>query len=120
MFTASDVAEVVSLLPIAENCDIALISSCCEGAVNWVTERLREGADAESPTILETMVAVAEYRLYEKKVCETDLYDTYSMGDITFRRDCEKELRFAKQKRDDAIASAAAYLKDGGFYFGGA
>lgn len=118
MFTASNVAEVVSALPIAENCDSALVNSCCEFGVNWVNERLKDGADNSSAVVLDAMVALAEYRLYEKRVCETDLYDTYSMGDLTFRRDCEKEMRFAKEKRDYAIASAAAYLKDGGFYFG--
>ena len=119
MFTASNVAEAIALLPITENCDSAVVNSCCELGVSWVNQRLKTDADCDDPLVLETMIAIAEYYLYHKKIHETDLYDTYSVGDLTFRRDCEKELAFVKEKRDNAIAAAAAFLQDGGFYFGG-
>ena len=81
-----------------------------------MNENLRDSADKDSPLIVSTAAAVADFILFLKKQTETDAYESYKVGDITVRRNAERELRTAERKRDLAIARAHSILKDGGFY----
>ena len=102
--------------PSVSSADEGLVKACIEEAVAWVTPRLRDDADDESPQVMSIITALSEFYLFLRSTEEIDGYDTYSVGDLTFRRNCERELRAAKEKRDTAIADACVILKDGGFY----
>ncbi len=116
MVTATDVYELLSKQPVVESVSEELISACCEQGVNYVYSHLKENAEADEYLILVTAVAMAEFYLSGKKYSETDIYDTYSAGDLTFRRNCEREMKVAKEKMILALSDASEILKDGGFY----
>ncbi len=119
MYNLNDVQVTLRSLPIADNRSDSLIEYCCERAVEWVVSRLKEGVKTSSPLVLSTIVAMAEFFLSMDGVSESDGYDTYSVGDLTLRRNCEKELKVAIEKRDQALSYAAGILRDGDFYFTG-
>lgn len=118
MVTTKDVLALISKQPIVENVDQELVSTCCEMGISYILERIRADVDPGSKQVLYTAAAMAEFYLALKKYSEIDLYDTYSVGDLTFRRDCEKEMNVAMEKMKLAISDASAILKDGGFYCG--
>ena len=89
---------------------------CCEQGLSWVKANLRDTADENDPLITHTAAAVADFYLFLKKQSETDAYESYKVGDMTVRRNIEKELLIAEKKRDMAIARAHTILNDGGFY----
>ena len=89
---------------------------CCEQGLSWVKANLRDTADENDPLIIHTAAAVADFLLFLKKQTETDAYESYKVGDMTVRRNAEKELLLAEKKRDMAIARAHTILNDGGFY----
>ncbi len=89
---------------------------CCEEALTWVKENLRDSADENSPLIALTAAAIADFLWFLKKQTETDSYESYKVGDMTVSRNIERELLVAERKRDIAIARAHSILKDGGFY----
>ena len=89
---------------------------CCEQALLWVRENLRDSADENDPLIISTAAAVADFLWFLRKQTETDSYDSYKVGDMTVKRNAERELRVAERKRDLAIARAHSILNDGGFY----
>ncbi|MBO5937304.1 MAG: hypothetical protein J6V06_00175 [Clostridia bacterium] len=89
---------------------------CCEQGLSWVKANLRDTADENDPLIIHTAAAVADFCLFLKKQTETDTYESYKVGDMTVRRNAEKELLLAEKKRDMAIARAHTILNDGGFY----
>ncbi len=119
MYNVCDVQVALRCLPIAENRTENLLEYCCERAVEWVKCRLREDVGEDNPLVLSTMVAMAEFFLVMDGMGETDSYDTYSVGDLTFRRNCERELNIATEKKNQALSYAASILKDGDFYFSG-
>lgn len=89
---------------------------CCEQALDWVKENLRDSADENSPLIVSTAAAIADFIWFLKRQTETDSYESYKAGDVTVKRNIEKELLVAQKKRDIAVAHAHSILKDGGFY----
>ena len=89
---------------------------CCEQGLRWVKANLRDTADENDPLIAQTAAAIADFYLFLKKQTESDTYESYKAGDMTIRRNIEKELLFAEKKRDMAIARAHSILTDGGFY----
>ncbi len=119
MYNVNDVQVALRSLPIADNRSDGLLEHCCEKAVDWVRSRLKEGVKENSNLVLSTMVAMAEFFLSMEGMSESDGYDTYSVGDLTFRRNCERELKVAIEKRNQALSYAAEILRDGDFYFTG-
>ena len=117
MITNEKVYNMLCMQPIVNDVNDELVLSCCEYAVRYIESQLRDDVEADEYLLLVTAVAVAEYRLFTQKYSEIDSYDTYSMGDITFRRNCERELKVATEKLKFSLAGAASVLKDGGFYF---
>ncbi len=117
MITNEKVYNMLCLQPIVKDVSQELVLSCCEYAVKYIEAQLRSDVNADEYLLLVTATAVAEHRLFTQKYSEIDTYDTYSMGDITFRRNCERELKVATEKLKLALAQAASILKDGGFYF---
>ncbi len=89
---------------------------CCEQGLSWVKANLRDTADENDPLITQTAAAIADFYLFLKKQTEIDSYESYKVGDMTVRRNIEKELAIAERKRDMAIARAHCILNDGGFY----
>lgn len=88
----------------------------CERGLLWVRNRLRPGADKESPLILHTAAAMAHYFFFLTRLTETDKYEAYTAGDMTVRRNLDREMCFEERARDEAIAAASTILTDGGFF----
>ncbi len=116
MINVSDVYTVLCTYESSKGYTGEELFPCCEQGLQWVKENLRDSADENSPLIVSTAAAVADFILFLKKQTETDSYESYKVGDMTVRRNAEKELRVAERKRDLAIARAHSILKDGGFY----
>ncbi len=95
------------------------LQPCCERGLLWVYANLKSGADKESPLIVHTAAAMAHYYFFLTRLTETDKYETYTAGDMTVRRNLEKEMNFESRIKDEAIAAASSILTDGGFFFRG-
>lgn len=95
------------------------LTPCCERGLLWVNERLRPGADRESPLIPHTAAALAHYFFFLARLTEADRYESFTAGDMTVKRSTESELKLEERIRDEAIAAASSILTDGGFYFCG-
>ena len=91
----------------------------CERGLLWVKDKLKPGADKESPLIPHTAAAIAHYYFFLARLTQTDKYESYTAGDMTVRRSIEKEMSFEARVKDDAIAAASSILRDGGFFFSG-
>ncbi|MEE1137940.1 MAG: hypothetical protein U0M02_05625 [Acutalibacteraceae bacterium] len=96
----------------AEQLDVA-----CESALSWVKEHLKDEADESNPMIAITAAAIAHYNMFFLKLTESDKYENYKAGDMTVRRNLQKELQNERELRDTAIAAAASILKDERFCF---
>ena len=92
---------------------------CCSQGLSWVMANLRSTADEDDPLIVSTAAALADFYFFLKRQGESEAYESYKVGDMTVRRNAEKELDLAERKRDLAIARASSILTDGGFYFSG-
>lgn len=89
----------------------------CERGLAWVKNNLKPGTDEESPLIVHTAAAVAHYYFFLMRFSETDRYESFTAGDMTVRRNLDRELSFETRARDEAIAAAASIMRDGGFFF---
>ncbi|MBR6568785.1 MAG: hypothetical protein IKK60_09080 [Clostridia bacterium] len=117
-----DVSDVLSCL--MKYADLATyfpeqLQNYCERGLKWVEDNLKPGADKESPLIVPTAAAVAHYYFFLTRFSETDKYEAYTAGDMTVRRNIEKEMSFEVRIRDEALAAAKEILRDGGFLFRG-
>ena len=119
MINISDVYAALCTYESVKGYDSEVLFPCCEQALSWVNENLRDTADKSNPLIATTAAAIAEFYFFLKRQGETDTYESYKVGDMTVSRNAEKELRIAERKRDLAIARAHSILKDGGFFFCG-
>ena len=116
MISVSDVYAALCTYESSKGCTGEELFPCCEQGLSWVKENLRDSADENNPLIAITAAAIADFILFIKKQTETDSFESYKVGDMTVKRNAEKELRTAERKRDLAIARAHSILKDGGFY----
>ena len=116
MINISDVYAVLCTYENAKGYSSEELFPCCEQALQWVKDNLRDSADENSPLIASTAAAIADFLFYLKNQTEADSYESYKVGDMTVSRNPEKELKLAERKRDLAIARAHTILRDGGFY----
>ena len=116
MITVSDVYAALCTYESAKSYTSQELFPCCEQALSWVKANLRDTADENDPLITQTAAAVADFYLFLKNHNETGTYESFKVGDMTVRRNMEKELILAEKKRDMAIARAHSILIDGGFY----
>ena len=116
MINVSDVYAVLCTYESSKGYTGEELFPCCEQGLRWVRDNLRDTADENDPLIALTAAAVADFLFFIKRQTETDSYESYKVGDMTVRRNPEKELKLAEKKRDLAIARAHSILKDGGFY----
>lgn len=116
MINVSDVYAVLCTYESAKGYTGEELFPCCKQGLDWVKENLRDTADENDPLIAVTAAAVADFFFYLKRQTEADSYESYKVGDMTVRRNPEKELRLAEHKRDLAVARAHGILRDGGFY----
>ncbi len=91
----------------------------CERGLLWVLGHLKSGTDKNHPLIIHTAAAIAHYYFFLSRMSETDKFESYTAGDMTVRRNLEKEMSFESRSRDEAIAAASSILVDGGFFFRG-
>ncbi len=118
----ADVSDVLTCLmnyADMESYNAKQLQTSCERGLTWVENNLRPNADKESPLIVHTAAALAHYFFFLTRLAETDRYESYTAGDMTVRRNLEKEMNFEARAKDEAIAAAASILKDGGFLFRG-
>ena len=116
MISVSDVYAALCTYESSEGYTGEDLFPCCEQGLRWVRENLRDSADENDPLIVSTAAAIADFYLFLKKQTEGDSYESCRVGDITVKRNIEKELLVAQKKRDMAIARAHSILIDGGFY----
>ena len=119
MINISDVYAALCSYESVRGYNSEVLFPCCQQALDWVRENLRDTADENSPLIVTTAAALADFYFFLRKQGEADAYDSYKVGDMTVSRNAEKELKVAERKRDLAIARAHSILKDGGFFFCG-
>ncbi len=115
----SDVNEVYAAL--MAYCDVSSYTAeqllpSCEKGLNWVQSRLRDNVAPDDPLITQTAAALSHFYFFLYRLTEPDKYENCKVGDTSYKRNIQKELEFERQIKDQAIADAAAILKDGGFY----
>lgn len=116
MISVSDVYAALCTYESSKSYTGEELFPCCEQGLSWVKANLRDTADENDPLITQTAAAIADFYLFLKKQTEADSFESYKVGDMTVRRNMEKELIIAEKKRDIAIARAHSILNDGGFY----
>lgn len=119
MSKVSDVLACLTEYADMESYTSQQLQSCCERGLLWVTEHLRPGTDENNPLIITTAAALAHYFFFLTRLTETDKYESYTAGDMTVRRNLEKEMCLETRIKDEAIAAASSILTDGGFFFCG-
>ena len=83
MVNISDVYAALCTYESAKGYTGEVLFPCCEQGLQWVRENLRPEADENSPLIISTAAAIADFYLFLKKQCETDSYESYKVGDMT-------------------------------------
>lgn len=116
MTEVSDVLTCLQSYADTEDCTAEQLMPFCERGLLWVQSRLRPEADRESPLISAAAAAVAHYFFFLTRLTETDRYESFTAGDMTVRRNTEKEIRTEERARNEALAAASSVLKDGGFF----
>ena len=116
MINVSDVYAVLCTYETSKGFSSEELLPCCSRGLDWVMARLKDGTDENDPLITLTAAAVANFYFFIRRMSDIDSYESYKAGDMTIKRNPEKELRLALQKRQLAIAEAGSILKDGGFY----
>ena len=120
MIQVSEVMELLMNYADMEGYSDEQVLPSCERGVQWVTQRLRSGAENNKELINHTAAALAHYFFFLCRLSEPDKYDTYKAGDMSIKRNLEKELLYETEIRNQAIAAASEILEDGGFCFCGA
>ncbi len=116
MISVSDVYAVLCTYETSKGYTSEELLPCCTRGLQWVKNRLKDDADENDPLITLTAAAIANFYFYIKRLSDIDTYENYRVGDITIKRNPEKELKLAMEKRSLAIAEASSILKDTGFY----
>ena len=117
MINISDVYAALCTYESVKGVSSDVLFPCCEQGLSWVRKNLKASADENDPLIVSTAAALADFYFFLKRQSETDIYESYKVGDMTVSRNAEKELKIAEKKRDIAIARAHSILEDGGFFF---
>ncbi len=117
MVEAVDVCALLKEHADLENYPVTALLPFCKRALGFVFEKLRDGVDPDDARIAEAAAAEARFRLFYKMLSSSDRFESYKAGDMTLRRDIEKEMLIEKEMRDEAFSRAAGILKDGGFFF---
>lgn len=112
MITVSDVYNALTLYSDTEGFSESKLTAYAESGLNYVKGRLRDDADESNPLILETACAVAHYNFFLGALGSSDRYESYKAGDMTIRRNIQKELKFEKEVLVTALANAASILTD--------
>lgn len=89
----------------------------CTQAVNWLARHIKEDADSNGDLALRTAMAMARFYIFVNSLSATESYGNFKLGDMTLKRDIQKEYEIEKELRYRALCEAAEILKDGGFYF---
>lgn len=119
MISATDVyTALLNYSDVSELTEEQLLP-CCEDGLNWVVRRLRDNVDETDPLITETAAAIAHFFFFIRSLTEPDKYESYKVGDMTIKKNPQKQFETEKELRKQAIANAAPILKDGGFFFSG-
>ncbi len=116
MINVSDVYSVLCTYENAKAFSSDELFPLCSRGLDWVKARLKDDADENDPLIAVTAAAIADFYVFLMSLSEVDSYESYKVGDMTIKRNPEKEIKLAMQKRSLAIAEAGSILKDGGFY----
>ena len=119
MTQVSDVLDLLMNYADIEGYSSEQLLPSCERGLQWVKERLRSGVAAQDFLVCSTAAALAHYFFFLCRMSEPDKYETYTAGDMTVRRNIEKEFLYETEIKNQAIAAASTILEDGGFYFGG-
>jgi hypothetical protein len=112
MITVSDVLSALKLYSDTKGYSEEMLSSCAATGLNYIKERLKDGAEENSPLVLEAAVSVAHYHFFLGAISSSDRYESYKAGDMTIRRNISKELQFEKEVLVCALSKAASILTD--------
>lgn len=119
MTQVSDVLTCLMSYADMESYTPEQLKTSCERGLIWVYGQLRPGTNKRNPLVIHTAAAVAHYYFFLSRLTEADKFEAYTAGDMTVRRNLEKEMSFASRIKDEAIAAASSILTDGGFFFRG-
>lgn len=112
MITVPDVIGALSLYLDTKDCPAEKLTAFAAAGLDYVKSRLKDTADENSPLIIETAAAVAHYHFFLGAISSSDRYESYKAGDMTIRRNIEKELRFEKEVLVASLTKAASILTD--------
>lgn len=90
----------------------------CKSGLDWVKRHLKENVSEDDTAVVKTAASMARFFLFIKRLSSPDDYASLKVGDMTVKRDLQKEYEIEKQLKTAALIEAADILKDGGFYFG--
>ena len=119
MVSVSDVYAVLCTYETSKGFTSQELLPSCRRGLQWVKNRLKDDADENDPLIAPTAAAIANFFFFITRLSDTDTFESYKVGDMTIKRNPEKELKLALQKRSMAIAEASSILQDTGFYCSG-
>ena len=116
MIEAIDICAVLKENSAFESIAPEAILPVCNRVLQALEARVREDADQDDVRLLMLAAALARYELITLLLSQSDRFSSWKAGDITIQKDLQKEMRFERELRDEALAAAAQLLKDGGFY----
>lgn len=116
MIEAADVYTALSSYMDIASYSMTDVMPCCQKGLDWVNARLREGVDPDNPLIAETAAAIAHFFFFICRLTDGEKYENCKVGDVSYKRNIEKEFEFECRIKNQAVADAAEILKDGGFY----
>ncbi|MBQ8028616.1 MAG: hypothetical protein IJ262_04340 [Clostridia bacterium] len=117
MIEPVDVCAVLKELCDTGEFSLSELLSVCKAGLEWVRSRLKEEVSEENPLVLTTAAAMARFFLFIKMLSQPDDFGSLKVGDMTIKRDFQKEFEIEKELKNQAIVDAAEILKDGGFCF---
>ncbi len=119
MSVLSDVTDCLMNYADMEAYTAEQLQPYCDAALSQVRINLKPGISDENPLVIPTAAAIAHFNFFLARLSETDKYEAYTAGDMTVRRNLQKEFIFEERIKNEALAAASSILRDMGFAFRG-
>lgn len=117
MITPDEVLNSLTSLGLYSDMTAQELMPFCRQAVEWLRRHIKENANSNGPLALKTAQAMARFYVFISFMGNRESYGNFKLGDMTLKRDLQKEYEIEKEIRTRALCEAAEILKDGGFYF---
>lgn len=89
----------------------------CKISLSEITERLRDGVDADDIRIAQAAAGLAFYKLTVRTCVSNEAQTSFKAGDVTVTHSPQALLDAAAQVRNDALRQVLPLLRDDEFLF---